>query len=196
MKLFRANNRHPKDERVLLIDNIDDFALWRKRKELVISGIFYKHAVADKVIDSAKKLRCQDFALPHIYDLESSIIFHTDDNETSFEEQLKNGNISSELYGLPRTLKDIWVNVASNNRSHKLIFRLNSIYPQERHEHRTALTMSIFGGGTIFYNERGYDYQAEDNQICLFERIEHRAPHCLGNSITPSGPRRVNFVIG
>ncbi len=53
MTKFRANDRHPDDDRILIIQDIGDFKLWHERSKLNIHGIICDYAAPIKTLEEA-----------------------------------------------------------------------------------------------------------------------------------------------
>lgn len=64
MSLFRANDRHPVDERILIIQNMEDFALWRRHRELEFEGIIWDMGLdrgyIDRLAEQIKAVYCDN----------------------------------------------------------------------------------------------------------------------------------------
>jgi hypothetical protein len=54
MALFRAQDRLREDPRVLVISDLEDFALYREREKLKIKGIVMPYNVSSDAVDAAK----------------------------------------------------------------------------------------------------------------------------------------------
>lgn len=200
MTVFRANDRHDLDPQTLIIFDLEDFKLWRERQKLGFNTIFYKHALTPTEIQAAQTLE------PFIPEVEwqtnhdqrtyngfSSHDFTQENWKKTFDQPNQRG-IQGSFYRAARKFPQAWFYAFGNDDwFFPLILRRNGQYHQFFEAHGPALSMSYIGGGTVFKNEAGEEFQADNGDLCLFNR-EHRAPTLSLKKRMYRKPARVGFV--
>lgn len=197
--MFRANHRHPVDDRVLIIQDMEDFRLWRERAQLGIHGIMWRCDINDEVLaQEAEKIATE------IEDLNQIL---RNSNSTSFpviKGTLRRTQEQRRLWGFlaGKPIQDIFtfstrhgrgnsffessecqvsdrlrtmVNYVANPRSDLLSYALrrNSDGFRTLESHRTTLTFAFQHAGTVActgnYSNEGERYQAAPGEFFIFD---------------------------
>lgn len=188
MGLFRANDRHPVDERVLVIQNMEDFRLWRERNKLKINGLIYPYRISKLSLDRAKASVVEAFRRKP-----SSRFFVTSYAQATYErhmpdnirftEDLRKDGLNNPAVRILKNLTDAFM-VRAGNQEWKTrarpSLRLNSTHPQFFHAHAPTMTFAFSGGGTVCKNTPedvdGDVYKVPTGYAGLLgEDIAHRA---------------------
>jgi|GEM_PF-3904404 len=174
MELFREKDRLKEDWRVLEISRLSDFSLWQQRKELGFQALRMHLKLNQEEIAAAQQMPITSSADTLARTIKLIEIQSHDLNVSCRQAFFKNA-LPKKLYSTAFKLREIW-NIAHQDNIPTLYLELilNGNYPLDLHKHKRAITMSVFGGGTIFQNKQGDEYQADDGVVTLFEDIPHR----------------------
>ena len=192
MTLFRANDRHPVDERVLIIQDMEDFRLWRERAKLGISGIIWDLDIDEQTKKGiVRELDAwRDKVSSNRDEPISRRIFLPKDGK--YTEKTSPDNrcdiaIGPLTFGISNSLVtayDLATEVISKRTTYSTMqayYRVNSTHPRSWHTHPETITCAFQQSGTVCHNgpsnyEIGDQYALDPFQAGLMsDEISHKA---------------------
>lgn len=172
---------HPfeQDSRLLVISAPEDFKLYRLREKLKINGLIFPYPIKADVL-AAAELCAKTRRIP-------TRRFITHDG--NFEEiDIDDKPELEPLKHIASDLKFLFYKACGQNS--RVSLRVNSNYPIQPHQHRTALTLTFLGSGTVCYDLDNNPYAIPANHALICEDIKHNAPQ----NFSSDNPR-CNFVV-
>ena len=178
MTLFRANDRHPVDPRILIIKDMDEFNLWRERAKLGIHGIVCDYPAPMETLQEAAQ------HIARVFPGTSNTFSYPYGSAEETRLILENHGIVGDAQDILVRLSDIFVNTADletlpQNSSNRL--RIDSAYPDDFHIHHETLAFAFSQMGMICRtggkDETGHEYPIKVGQVAYIDdTIWHKAP--------------------
>ncbi len=195
MAVFRANDRHPADDRILIIRDAMEFELWRQRAQLGIHGIvcrqpFPKEAVkdaAEHLVALSRRRSGNPFnARISIGNPESMDRFFNNDADEDqyFLDQIQQAGIEGPAARIMTTLS-YFFKIATGGSAGGQRFWTTAAHinndTQGWHQHPTAMSCAFTKSGTVFCSGQnkgeGEIYTARAGDVALFGRtVWHKSP--------------------
>ena len=194
MGLFRANDRHPVDPRILIITDMDEFHLWRERAKLGIHGIVCDYPAPMETLQEAAQEIVVASKIEGDGD-EGIGFFEYDPGCRQAEYRLSR----SKLHDLPGLLRRDQIGpnaramiidlvelfhqtvTSTPNRQTAHLLRVNSQSIGTFHNHEATLTFSFAQNGSVCCTGNAVDagdiYTVEQGKVLVFdETVWHKSP--------------------
>ncbi len=190
MALYRTNERLDVDDRILVAQDMEEFALWRERAQLGFHGIICRYTedlqtLRETALQIAEALR---------YEHSTYFVRFTDkDDYMRWELGLR--GISQQGINIITRLSNLFhAHVLTNSmEGSRTQLRINSNFPSDFHAHNDTLSFAFTQIGSVCRSPEGIEYPINAGRVILFdEDIEHRAQRKSAKWV--SDPR-VNLVI-
>ncbi|MBI1301852.1 MAG: hypothetical protein GC137_09385 [Alphaproteobacteria bacterium] len=209
MDLFRKEDRHPVDPRVLIVRDIRDFRLWQNRHDLRIDGIIWDmvldKAYIDRLAAQIKAAYCDnDYFREHNRLERDRRSFMTYANGVYLREHVGSklvDDVGSEVEEIASQLRSAFALATQPEETHDTCeleteIRINVSSPYHFHAHKPALTFAFAQAGTTCCTGNrenpGQTYSIPLGQAGLLgPQIWHKVAEWPIKEDT-----RVNFVVG
>ncbi|MBI1301851.1 MAG: hypothetical protein GC137_09380 [Alphaproteobacteria bacterium] len=176
--MFRADNRHPVDKRILLIDDIEEFGLWSRRKELEFSGLMWNYP------ESLKRLSQMARRIAAALNDEISTYFmRMSETDDSLRRDLNSKGIDHDAIETITRLSNLFhlhVMPEREDKKSRNQIRVNSTFPEDFHSHITTLSFAFSQVGSLCCTgnkaDNGVTYEIEPGKVIIFdETVWHKA---------------------
>ena len=196
MTLYRANNRHPVDPRILIIEDMEEFALWRERSQLRFNGLICAYpASAEELSQAAREIHAA------LGSMEVYRFIRMTDAEQRLRAELERAGICNNTQDIVVDVSNAFHGSVSPERtpasSSVNQLRVNCVFPEFFHAHAATMTLAFSQAGSMCWNanldEPGEEYGTKPGEVLLFdEHVPHKAPKW--DKSWETNPR-VNLVI-
>ena len=177
--LYRANDRHPVDPRMLIIQDEDEFKLWKEASKLRIHGLIWRYPeTLETLEDLANGVFKASHNNPEGYGIHVSDWNHA---QAKINNRLRARGVSLGAITIVTRLAGIYANVA-HKKSNSINLLLNSQegygwHPDDTETVSLALTQEGTWCRSGNSKTSGDEYDIETGQVVLFDdTVYHRAP--------------------
>ena len=207
--MFREQDRHPRDSRVLCIKGVEDFTLFQEACTHDVQGVIYDYPLTEEDLTSAynyavKIRKANPFHSKFSY-LESRFQMEAIEGaansfptDTDLEVRIKKEDrdrlleegVDANLQKLMLHLGDCFAAATKKTGSIFTMIRVNSPHPQSFHHHSDTIVMTLRGDTSIIRNDADEEYQGKSGQMFLMgDEIWHRAPPPRSRKLNRTDPR-------
>ncbi len=172
MVLYRANDRHVVDKRILRITDIDEFKLWREKDSLGINGLIYTWPETTEKLQTAADELATVSHHRRLYSMSKS-------NLCLLKKNLTQDGVNNIIAGAAETLSKIYFE-ETQFPSFRVQLRVNDV-PRDFHQHEDSISLAFSQAGTICKSgdnkDEGEEYSTNVGEVILFDdRVWHKAP--------------------
>lgn len=176
--MFRPDKRHPVDKRILLIDDIEEFGLWSRRKELEFNGLMWDYPESlERLNEMARRIAAalkEEISTYFVRMVETDNILRRD---------LHGKGIDDDALEIVTRLSNLFhqhVVPEREDKESRSQIRVNSTFPDHFHAHITTLSFAFSQVGSVCctgdHSKNGVIYPIEPGKVIIFdEKVWHKA---------------------
>ncbi len=171
MSSFRNNDRHPQDDRILIIQDMGEFELWREQALLDTNDI------KGIVCDYPEDLETLQNAAKHVAGISDQRRVYPLNAETlpTLQQRAERDQINTTISGIMGHLSDLYHSV-TQFPAFRAQLRINDA-PQGFHQHEDTMSLTFNREGIVCQAEDGSKYGIEAGKVMLIGYdVIHGAP--------------------
>ncbi|MGH1376304.1 MAG: hypothetical protein ACRBCK_08150 [Alphaproteobacteria bacterium] len=171
MPAFRNNDRHPKDDRILVIQDMDEFKLWREQ------SLLNAHNIKGIVCDYPEKLETLQEAARHVASIshERKVYPLCADTFSTLQERMEQQKINTVISTAAGKLSNIYYH-ETQFPVFNVQIRTNDV-PQGLHQHEDTISLTFNRSGTVCQAGDKSEYSIDPGKVMLIGYdVAHRAP--------------------